>query len=406
MSLSKAEETSTPAPATGATMYAQRDRLLAPIPGPNPAGEWLLYEGTYDAIREARRADDESLPRGIWETELRKSDWESVARLCEEALTERTKDLQIALWLVEANLNLHGMATLAPGIRFLDQLCDKYWESMYPEMSADDPEYRSAPIAWMGQRFAQILRVMPVTQRVDRLGRPLSLADWESCIRSIASAEEAGEENRADTGDGGLTPKTFLLAAAATPSGQMRDMAARADDALRELDGFEAACDRRFEAADAPSVKPLRDALVAVKGLVMRILRERGEETVVANVEASESETIAQGSAQAEPGCETRDPPSATRSGPIQSREEAYRQLKAAAEFLLRTEPHSPTPYLVLRAVSWGHRTLDEVLHEIVSDGPTLVNIRHLLGIDTGSAPGEASHTDTYGEDNRDGFDR
>ena len=36
------------------------EALLAPIPGENPAGKDVRYDGTHDAIKEARRADDDS----------------------------------------------------------------------------------------------------------------------------------------------------------------------------------------------------------------------------------------------------------------------------------------------------------------------------------------------------------
>ena len=35
--------------------------LLQPIPGANPAGEPLRYQGTYDRIADARREDDPTL---------------------------------------------------------------------------------------------------------------------------------------------------------------------------------------------------------------------------------------------------------------------------------------------------------------------------------------------------------
>ena len=36
------------------------------------------------------------------------------------------------------------------------------------------------------------------------------------------------------------------------------------------------------------------------------------------------------------------------------TREQAYATLEAVADFLARTEPHSPTPYLIRRPVNWG----------------------------------------------------
>lgn len=71
-------------------------------------------------------------------------------------------------------------------------------------------------------------------------------------------------------------------------------------------------------------------------------------------------------------------------SGPIRNRAEAYRRLNEAAEYLLRTEPHSPTPYLIKRAVSWGRLPLGELLQELVNDNSDLQAIYTLLGMNKG----------------------
>ena len=70
--------------------------------------------------------------------------------------------------------------------------------------------------------------------------------------------------------------------------------------------------------------------------------------------------------------------------GVVRSRDEAYRLLAIAAEYLLRTEPHSPTPYLVQRAVSWGNMPLSELLVEYTQDGNDLRMLRVLLGLGEG----------------------
>src|SRR5687768_7221535 len=84
------------------------DALLQPISPERPAGEWLRYEGTYDRIQEARRQDDLTLPQGIWKTAQKRANWQTVEALCIEALRARSKDLQVAAWLLEAWLQLHG----------------------------------------------------------------------------------------------------------------------------------------------------------------------------------------------------------------------------------------------------------------------------------------------------------
>jgi type VI secretion system protein ImpA len=67
--------------------------------------------------------------------------------------------------------------------------------------------------------------------------------------------------------------------------------------------------------------------------------------------------------------------------GPVRTRAEAYQRLREASEFLLRTEPHSPVPYLIRRAIAWGNMTLAEVLEELLSKNADLPTIYALLGI-------------------------
>ena len=67
--------------------------------------------------------------------------------------------------------------------------------------------------------------------------------------------------------------------------------------------------------------------------------------------------------------------------GPVTSRAQAYRMLSQAAEYLLRTEPHSPTPYLVKRAVAWGSMPLEAVLNEIVRNDEERSEVFRLLRI-------------------------
>ena len=63
------------------------------------------------------------------------------------------------------------------------------------------------------------------------------------------------------------------------------------------------------------------------------------------------------------------------------SREQAYASLSAIADYLMRTEPHSPAPWLVKRAVSWGGMTLAELLDELLGQGENLASIKKLLGM-------------------------
>jgi len=77
--------------------------LLQALPFPHaPCGNDLSFSAAFDAIQEARRADDPSLAQGEWVTELKEADWPGVIRRCEALLAHDTKDLRVAGWLTEA----------------------------------------------------------------------------------------------------------------------------------------------------------------------------------------------------------------------------------------------------------------------------------------------------------------
>src|SRR5215467_7356306 len=98
------------------------DDLLGPISAEQPAGVDLRWTPEWDRIKEARRSDD-TLESGKWVKKERKSaNWSLVKELAESMLRQQSKDLQIALWLMEANLKLYGFAGLRDSLRLTREL--------------------------------------------------------------------------------------------------------------------------------------------------------------------------------------------------------------------------------------------------------------------------------------------
>src|SRR5262245_35415219 len=121
-----------------------RDDVLIPVPGANPAGENLRYAPVYDKIKEARREDDDA-PQGDWRRERKLADWPLTVKLTAEALTKKSKDLQLAAWLTEALVRRNGMSGLMEGLQVLHGLVEAFWDSLYPEIEDGDAEFRAAP---------------------------------------------------------------------------------------------------------------------------------------------------------------------------------------------------------------------------------------------------------------------
>src|SRR5437016_2351672 len=106
------------------------DPLLTPIPGDNPGGQDIRYT-LHDKIKESRRCDD-GLAQGAWKHEQKVADWAAVISLSTEALTSKSKDIQVAIWLTEGLVKKHGWAGLRDGVRLLRELLQRFWPSLFP----------------------------------------------------------------------------------------------------------------------------------------------------------------------------------------------------------------------------------------------------------------------------------
>src|SRR5690242_3634411 len=154
--------------------------LLKPISEQQPCGVPIRYEPEYDALREARREDDASLPAGVWQADIKRADWGKVQQLAETVLRMRSKDLAVASWLGEAWLHLDGLAGLSRALALLALLGERFSEQLHP--ISEDPEngdaaYRAGPLQWLAQRYAETLRIhVPLLAGIQPA---LTLDDWQ-----------------------------------------------------------------------------------------------------------------------------------------------------------------------------------------------------------------------------------
>ena len=344
--------------------------LLSPISDKSPAGDLLRYEGTYDQIMEARREDDPILEQGVWKRELKKADWNLVNQLCLEALQKRSKDLQIAAWLLESWIYLRGFPGVRAGCQVLVQLCRTFWDSMYP--SLHDPEYRLAPIHWINEKLVTRLKFIPVTspENADAC-LPYTLADWEDGFhREQTKLQAAVTKN-----DRTVTLEMVQQSAYLTPLDFFEGVVEDVSDAYTSCKELEAIFDKAF-GKESCSLGQVRSVLESILSLIPNLTgtRETPEEAEAEDSGAHEYalETIMPHEAVAIPLLP-----------PIRSRAEAYRRLAEVADFLIRTEPHSPAPYLIRRAISWGGMTLEQLLPELVASDVALKDLERLLKIET-----------------------
>jgi type VI secretion system protein ImpA len=119
-----------------------REDILSPIPGPSAAGTDLRGTPTFLAIGEALRQDDD-MPQGEWQRVRKEADYDGAIRLAAEALATKSKDVEIATWLLEALVRRDGFAGMREGLTTIHGLMDRFWDGLHPQPEDGDLYYRA-----------------------------------------------------------------------------------------------------------------------------------------------------------------------------------------------------------------------------------------------------------------------
>jgi type VI secretion system protein ImpA len=351
------------------------DFLCAPIPGPRPAGQEVRYAGDYDAIVEARRSDNAALPQGVWQRELKRADWTEVERLCIETLTTRAKDLQVASWLTEAWINRRGFAGLEAGLGLLCRLCDRYWPELYPGIEDGDLSPRLAPLEWLNEKVPDLLRALPIVCSAADPDERFAWADYVNAQRlETVRQRDPGAAERAEAA-GAVTLARFGACRQRTETAALKQTEAALKQALSALAALNDVLQKQC-GKDAPGLAAIRSVLDEILAFATAELTGRGKPAApLAFLSRKRAPTSPDTVPSAQPLAT-----SVTAPAP-RTREDAYRELSEIAEFLLRVEPHSPTPYVLQRAAAWGDLPLPELIQQLSQSGSDLSRLLAALGL-------------------------
>jgi type VI secretion system ImpA family protein len=230
-----------------------------------------------------------------------------------------------------------------------------------------DLEARIASIEWLEQKLSLKLKQIPLTLPGETTNESYSYVDWESACHFENLAMKDPRALQEALAKINPTVATFRAAVAATDRSFYEELVRDVENAIEASEIVQQIVDDKC-GKEAPSLRQFREALYAIHQLISLDLHTRpAEMETIGEVEPEVQEEAA--------GAEFE----LWSAGPIRNRADAYRRLSEAAEYLLHTEPHSPTPYLVKRAVEWGTMSLPELLQEIVRNEGELSEIDRLL---------------------------
>ncbi len=359
------------------------EALLQPISDEAPSGENLRYSGLYDEVNEARRADD-NMNMGEWQTEVKVSDFRQVFDLVTKALAEQTKDIQLAVWLCEALVKLHGFVGLRDGLQLLVGLQERFWDTLHPEIDEGDMEGRANAISWFDTYGALAAKEAPITgqagysffnwdeSKVYDIPDDLETFSTEDQVKYNALKARAEAERR-------VTADMWRKETAATRRvfcEQLNFTLGECFEALKELNRV---TEEKFDRNQVPGLSNLKKGLDEINDQSKKLLDEkRLEEPDESDVEESAEGGSGEGGTVTIGGV-------AVAAGAIQNRRDALKRLQDIADFFQRTDPHSPVAYLIQRAVKWGSMPFDQWLQDVIKDETVLYQLRQTLGFNTSS---------------------
>ncbi len=361
------------------------DAILQPISDEAPAGENLRYSGLYDEIMEARRADD-PIALGDWLANLKTADYRKVVELGVGALTERTKDLQVAAWLTESLVRQYGFAGLRDSLKLLAMLQENFWETIHPEIDEGDMEGRGNAIEWFDVQGAESIQTIKLTagaglsfinfedSKIFDIPEDLSALEPEDQQKFNALKERAEKENR-------TTAEQWRKARSQTRRKFCEETNFAIEECWEAFAELNRVIEEKFDRNQTPGMTNLKKSLDEIHSIVKRLLEEKRLEEPDPSDSEDEGYSDGEISGESTGGGGGRGIP----TGAVRDRRDALQRLAEVAAYFQRAEPHSPVAYLVQRAVKWGNMPLESWLTDVIKDENVLAQLRQTLGFDTGS---------------------
>ena len=336
------------------------DALSRPVDDSEPAGPDLEYSAVAELDRFAAGTPGTIDPSTQELEGAEEPNWRKVGEMATELLG-KTKDLRVAAWLTRAELANRGLPGLADGLKLIATLLETFWESLYPMLDrdeGDDPIERLNVLANLSPDPAQAYG-SPATEALLRTLRGTAIVESREVGRfTVRDLDYV--LGRMTPPAGQSAPPAGLLAAAwktgdATANQHKRDAVASGQASIQAIV-------KLF--ADRSGQRPNLD-------LLQQTMRRVGEFYAAQDAEAAAEAADAAGDAAEGGSVELGGAPGAgksPRSGGLASRADAVRILQQVAAFLRKSEPSSPAPMFVDRAVKLLPMDFNAIVKELMPD--------------------------------------
>jgi type VI secretion system protein ImpA len=213
----------------------------------------------------------------------KKADWNKVVALSVDALSQKTKDLQIAVWLTEALLITEAFEGFNAGLKTINGLIETYWENLYPLIEEDDLEYRAAPLEFMNEKVSVTVKSLPITD--PKAGDEITYQQWQESrtvgyetdvMNKYGDVDEVKKRKRDELIREGKMPADQVDGVISKCSVQFYESAAKhLMTARAELDRLNRLVDEKF-GSQAPRLSELGGVIDDFQRVVLKLLQDKG----------------------------------------------------------------------------------------------------------------------------------
>jgi type VI secretion system protein ImpA len=327
------------------------DSLLGEVSPETRCGEDLSQSSEFFELEALVRPRPPGAVQTAEETPMVEPNWMEIRRKAFDLL-QKSRHLQVTLYLSLALLATEGLSGLRDGLYLIRGLLERFWDDLHPRLDPEDgndPTERMnilLPLSsepgsqWDPVRFrSRVVRVPLCNSR--RVGG-FSLRDIQTAL---------GEKTTADGVQKALQMPIIQAAFRETAPEELQASLGGACQAVEHLDGIRNVFRERTQDGTSPDLSGLRGDLEKIR----RALEEYAGTGPAVGVTAPEDATIDL-ALEGEP---------TTMSGQIRSRSDALAAIERACRYFEGQEPSSPVPLLLRRAQRLASKTFLEIIQDV-----------------------------------------
>ena len=363
-------------------MTLEFEYLFEEISVEHPCGIDCSFSNEFLSIKNARIQDNPLLDQGEWVAEPKQADWAFVEIKSIELLTEKTKDIRLYTWLIEAWGHLYGFEGIARGLELCHRSLEQYWLQLHPKIEEDDLDQRLGLLEGFITQLPRLIKQVSLIQQSPFY----SLKDYDNFLylQNQKRKQQVDDLEAQEGTEQKLEHFEQLLLN--IPKEVQQQNYQYLLEIQHQWQQFKSALDELL-GIDGPSFAAADAQLESIFANIQRIYKKDISSTKSASPAPADYQ-MAQILAQNEINLSSGQVlPTFQQSvqfhnqNHIVNREQAIQILKEIADYFQMNEPHSPVSYMLQKTITWSQMPLHEWLAKVIKNENPLEHLHELLGV-------------------------